>query len=163
MPTETASSPVFAAALLTRGRVQFLRGEHAKTFATLKLHDQPNIFDHGQIVPTGRNGLATWQQVVVVAYIERHIAESIRICALARFVYLSSDCFCRAFKRSFGMPPHHYLVQRRTERAKVLLTNSTWPIIQIALALGFRQRSSFSAAFRRVTGISPTEYRRTNR
>ena len=108
-----------------------------------------------------RAGLAAWQQVVVSAYIEKHIADSITVRALARFVYLSSCCFYRAFKRSFGIPPHRYLVQQRIERAKALLASSAWSITEIGFALGFSQTSSLSAAFRYLTGLTPTEYRRT--
>jgi AraC-like DNA-binding protein len=108
-----------------------------------------------------RQGLAAWQQLAVAAYIKKHIAESIRISALARFVYLSPDCFCRAFKQSFGMPPHRYLEQQRIGRAKTMLARSEYSISEIGVALGFSQISSFSAAFRHVTGLSPTAYRRT--
>ena len=102
-------------------------------------------------------------QVVVSAYIEKHIADSITVRALASFVYLSSCCFYRAFKRSFGIPPHRYLAQQRIERAKALLAGSAWSITEIGLALGSSQASSFSAAFRNETGITPTEYRRAQR
>jgi AraC-like DNA-binding protein len=108
-----------------------------------------------------RRGLAAWQQLVVAAYIKKHIAEPIRIRALASFVYLTPHCFCRAFKQSFGTPPHRYLVQQRIGRAKTMLARSGYSISEIGLALGFSHISSFSAAFRHVTGLSPTEYRRT--
>jgi AraC-like DNA-binding protein len=107
-----------------------------------------------------RQGLAAWQQLVIAAYIKKHIAESITVRALARFVYLSPHCFCRSFKQSFGMPPYRYLVQQRIGRAKAMLARSECSISEIGLALGFSQISSFSAAFRHVTGLSPTEYRR---
>jgi AraC family transcriptional regulator len=122
---------------------------------------------HPSSMPAGgrrlpaRQGLAAWQQLVVTAYIKKHIAESIRIRALARFVYLSPHCFCRAFKQSFGMPPHRYLMQQRIGRAKAMLARSEYSISEIGLSLGFSQISSFSTAFRHVTGLSPTEYRRT--
>jgi len=109
------------------------------------------------------SGLAAWQQVVLAAYIEKHISESITVRTLARFVYLSSYRFCRAFKRSFGIPLHRYLAQRRIERAKALLARSAWSISEIGLVLGFGQTRWFSAAFRNVTGITPTEYRRIQR
>jgi AraC-like DNA-binding protein len=123
-------------------------------------HQRPRI--PGRIEPV-RSGLAAWQQVVLVAYIEKHIGESLTIRALARFVYLSSDCFCRGFKKSFGMTPHRYLVQRRIERAKALLARSAWSITSIGLALGFSQTTSFSAAFQRATGMTPTEFRQARR
>jgi AraC family transcriptional regulator len=110
-----------------------------------------------------RSGLAAWQQLVVTAYIDKHIAESMTVRALARFVYLSSSRFRHAFEQSFGMPPHRYIVQQRIERAKALLASSAWSITEIGLALGFSQTRSFSAAFRNVTGITPIDYRWTQR
>jgi AraC-like DNA-binding protein len=108
-------------------------------------------------------GLAAWQQLVVAAYIEKHIAESITVHALARFVYLTPHCFSRAFKRSFGIPPHRYVIQQRIERSKTLLAGSALSVAEISLALGFSRTSSFSAAFRKITGISSTEYCLTQR
>jgi AraC family transcriptional regulator len=67
-----------------------------------------------------RSGLAAWQQLVVAAYIEKHLAESITVRELARFVYLSSSCFSRRFRQSFGIPPYRYVVQQRIERVKAL-------------------------------------------
>ena len=124
-------------------------------------HQQPHVPAHaGHSSVQARSKLAAWQQLSAAAYIEKHIAKFISVRALARFVCLSPHSFCRAFKRSFGIPPHRYVVQRRIERAKALLANSAWSITEIGVALGFRQTRSFSAAFRKATGISPTEYRR---
>jgi AraC-like DNA-binding protein len=110
-----------------------------------------------------RSGLAAWQQLVVAAYIEKHIAESITVHALARFVYLTSHCFSRAFKRSFGIPPHRYVIEQRIERSKTLLAGSALSIAEIGLALGFSRTGSFSAAFRKITGMSLAEYCLTQR
>ena len=122
---------------------------------------------HGPRVPAGvkrighsaRTGLAVWQQLVLEAYIEKQIAESISVRALARFICLSSDSFRRAFKQSFGMPPRRYLVHRRIERAKTLLACSEWSVANIGRALNFGRTSSFSAAFRQLTGVTPSEFR----
>jgi AraC family transcriptional regulator len=111
--------------------------------------------------PPARGGLAVWQQRIVTAYIEEHLAESISLAALANLVRLSPYYFCRAFKQSFGVPPHRYHVNRRIEQAKSLLVNPSQSVTDIALALGFSETSSFSAAFRRATRVAPTEYRRT--
>jgi AraC family transcriptional regulator len=111
--------------------------------------------------PLARGGLAVWQQRIVAGYIEEHLAESVSLAALAKLVRLSSYYFCRAFKQSFGIPPHRYHINRRIERAKALLANPAQSVTEIGLALGFSETSSFSAAFRHTTGITPTEYRRS--
>ncbi|WP_050420561.1 helix-turn-helix transcriptional regulator [Bradyrhizobium tropiciagri] len=111
--------------------------------------------------PLARGGLAVWQQRIVIGYIEEHLCEPISLATLATLVRLSSFYFCRAFKQSFGIPPHRYHANRRIERAKALLANPKQSVTEIGLALGFSETSSFSAAFRQTTGITPTEYRRT--
>jgi len=74
---------------------------------------------------------------------------------------LSPYHFCRAFKRSTGLPPHRYHATRRIERAKGMLAKRSMSVTEVGFALGFAQTSSFTAAFRRVTGTTPTEYQRT--
>jgi AraC family transcriptional regulator len=108
-----------------------------------------------------RGGLASWQQRVAAAYIEEHLAEQISLKTLARLVRLSPYHFCRAFKQSFGMPPNRYHTGRRIELAKILLAKPAASVTEIGLTLGFSQTSSFSAAFRRTTGITPTSYHRS--
>jgi AraC-like DNA-binding protein len=107
------------------------RFESMKSGAITNFHHRPHVpaLARARSVQAG-SGLAAWQQLVVMAYIERHIAESITVRALARFVYLSSSRFCRAFKQSFGIPPHRYVVQQRIERAKALLASSAWSITE---------------------------------
>jgi AraC family transcriptional regulator len=75
-------------------------------------------------------------------------------------VHLSPYHFSRAFKQSFGLPPHRYHMSRRVEAAKNLLGGTATPVTEIALQLGFSEASSLSAGFRRLTGVSPSEYRR---
>jgi AraC family transcriptional regulator len=111
--------------------------------------------------PPTRGSLAVWQQRIVAAYIEAHLAEAIPLHALAKLVDLSPYYFCRAFKQSFGIPPHRYHVNRRIERAKTLLAERESSVTDVALEVGFSETSSFSAAFRHTTGTTPTEYRRT--
>src|SRR5262249_34548872 len=113
-----------------------------------------------RVEPSARGGLAAWQQRIVSAYIEEHVAEQIPLSTLARFVRLSAYHFCRAFKRSFGMPPHRYHNARRIEHAKTLLAQPACSVTEIALKLGFSETSSFTAAFRKATGSTPTGYRR---
>lgn len=64
-----------------------------------------------------RGGLAGWQRKRVFEFIENHLAETISISALAALVQLSPYHFARAFKQTFGLPPHRYHMSRRVERA----------------------------------------------
>lgn len=107
-----------------------------------------------------RGGLASWQERAVVDYIEAHLGEQVCLPKLAGLARLSLHHFCRAFKQSFGIPAHQYQVQRRMEVAKLLLADLTTSITDIALSLGYAQTSSFSNAFRKTTGWTPTVYRR---
>jgi AraC family transcriptional regulator len=113
------------------------------------------------VTPQVRGGLAACQQRIVVAHIEDHLDEPISLATLAQLVDLSASHFCRAFKQSFGMPPHRYHNNRRIEHAKTLLAESTQSVTEIGLTVGFSQTSSFTAAFRKTTGLTPTAFQRS--
>ena len=106
-------------------------------------------------------GLAAWQKRKIASYIEEHLAEQISLMKLAELARLSPYHFCRAFKQSFGTPPHRYHISRRIERAKALLIQRSDSITEIGLDLGFSETSSFSAAFRKATGLTPRGFRRS--
>jgi AraC family transcriptional regulator len=107
-----------------------------------------------------RGGLAAWQQRRIVEFIEGHLADDFPLATLASLAQLSTYHFARAFKRSFGVPPHRYHTNRRIERAKALLADPATAVADVALELGFSGASAFAATFRRATGQSPTDYRR---
>jgi len=110
-----------------------------------------------------RGGLAGWQQRIVTSYIEEHLSEQVPLATLARLVRLSPYYFCRAFKQSLGMPPHRYHNSRRIEHAKTLLAQPELSVTEIGLTVGFSETSSFTAAFRKATGQTPTGYHRSLR
>src|SRR5271156_6109189 len=107
-----------------------------------------------------RGGLPVWQQKRIIEFVEEHLAEEISLAALAKLVDLSLYHFARAFTQSFGVPPHRYHMAQRIERARSLLEKPALSVTQIGIQIGFREASSFTKAFRRFTGLTPTEYRR---
>ena len=108
-----------------------------------------------------RGGLAAWQQRMVTTYIEEHLAEPILLATLAGLAGLSTYHFCRAFKQSFGLPPHRYHTSRRIEHAKTLLAKPALSVTKIGMRVGFSETSSFTAAFRKATGLTPSVYHRS--
>jgi AraC family transcriptional regulator len=111
-----------------------------------------------RVEAAARGGLAGWQQRIVTAYIDEHLSEQIPLATLARLARLSTYYFCRAFKQSFGVPPHRYHTNRRIEEAKFLLAGRKHSVTEIGLTLGFSESSSFAAAFRKTTGQTPSSY-----
>jgi AraC family transcriptional regulator len=105
-------------------------------------------------------GLAAWQRRKAIAYIEEHLAEPISLDALARLVGLSACYFCRAFRQSLGIPPQRYQLSQRMERAKTLLAKRAASVTDVSLTVGYNDTSAFCTAFRRVTGFTPSTYRR---
>ena len=125
------------------------------------VHDDASVNDNGAELPArASGGLSGWQQRTVADYIEANLSEALRLIDMAHIVHLSPYHFARAFKQSFGLPPHRYHVDRRIARAKDLLADPANSITGIARALGFAETSSFSSTFRRVTGASPSGFRR---
>ncbi|MGN6571450.1 MAG: helix-turn-helix domain-containing protein [Pseudolabrys sp.] len=110
-----------------------------------------------------RGGLSGWQQKTLTDYIEANLGTVLRLTDMAQLVRLSPYHFAHAFKQSFGVPPHRYHVGRRIARAKDLLVDPENSVTAIARELGFAETSSFSSTFRRVTGASPSDFRRAAR
>ena len=96
-------------------------------------------------------------------YIDGHLAENVELDAMANLTGLSRSHFSRAFKKSVGIPPHNYLMQRRLEHAQKLLAETDVPLAQIALESGFGDQSHFSRRFRVSLGMTPRSYRRSRR
>jgi AraC family transcriptional regulator len=89
-----------------------------------------------------------------------HAAEDLALEELAALVSLSAKHFARAFRQSTGMPPHRWLIERRIDRAKALLTEAGLNLAEIALACGFADQSHFTATFRKIVGATPGSFRR---
>jgi AraC family transcriptional regulator len=133
---------------------------YADALGAVLAHEIIRLDDGGPALIPMRGGLAAWQQRCVVEFIEHHLADDFPLATLASLAQLSTYHFARAFKRSFGVPPHRYHTNRRIERARALLANPKTSVAEVALEVGFTGASAFAATFRRATGQTPTDYRR---
>lgn len=84
----------------------------------------------------------------------------ISLAALASDAGLSRFHFCRSFKESTGLSPHAWLRQHRLEQAMRMLRDANASIVSVAAALGYGSQTAFAAAFRRLTGETPSVWRR---
>jgi AraC family transcriptional regulator len=107
-----------------------------------------------------RRGLPAWQVKRVTAYMCEHLAEDVRLDDLAKLVRLSRFHFCTSFRLATGRTPHVWLNAQRIAHARRLLSDPERRVSDVATSVGFQTPSSFSASFRRLVGVTPTEYRR---
>jgi len=107
-----------------------------------------------------RGGLSRFQQHRVLETIDANLDGTVPLTALAMECGLSVRHFARAFKESFGLPPHRYLLQRRVDAARGLLLDSKLSLTEIALTCGFADQSHFTRVFTANVGISPGALRR---
>ncbi len=96
-----------------------------------------------------------------ISYIEENFENEIRLDELARSAYISSSRLSHLFKQATGMSPLDYVIRVRVDRACGLLTSTQRNITDIAFDVGFHDSSYFSRAFRKLTGVSPTGFRKT--
>nr|WP_245419863.1 AraC family transcriptional regulator [Phyllobacterium salinisoli] len=83
----------------------------------------------------------------------------VSLAALASDAGLSRFHFCRSFKESTGLSPHAWLRQYRLDQAMDMLRDPEMPVVSVAAALGYSSQTAFAAAFRQLTGETPTEWR----
>ena len=110
-----------------------------------------------------RGGLANWQMKRVREFIKGNLAERLTINDIARVVGLCPSHFSRAFKRSFGLPAHLYLMHRRVEMAQRLMLGTSEALGSIAVSCGMSDQSHLTRWFRRVVGETPNSWRRARR
>jgi AraC family transcriptional regulator len=111
--------------------------------------------------PRSMGGLSSRRLRLVLEYVEDMLGQPIELRALAALAGISARHFERAFRQSTGSSPHAYVMNRRLHQARELLINRPeLPVEQIALGLGFSSSSHFSSAFRRQTGLTPTDLRK---
>lgn len=95
-----------------------------------------------------------------VLYIRKHLNEAIELEKLAEISCLSKDHFIRLFKKELGTTPLQYINQKKIEKAQLLLITEDLAVKEIAFQLAFEDYSYFNHLFKKITSVTPQEYRR---
>lgn len=107
-----------------------------------------------------RGRLSPRAERAIAEYVDAHLDRTLSLAELARVVGSSTSHFKTLFKRSFGLPVHAFVLQRRVERARDLLQEGELSISQIALEVGFAHASHMARRMRLALGVTPAEIRR---
>lgn len=106
-----------------------------------------------------RGGLTPMQSRRATSFLESHLDGEITLQHVAEICDLSVSHFARAFKQTFRMPPYRWLLQRRVDKAKDLMTHSRLTIAEIAMQCGFPDQSALNRTFKRIHGVTPGVWR----
>ncbi len=96
----------------------------------------------------------------VLHYISEHLEHNLTVQQLAAWCHLNADYFSRMFKEEIKMRPLDYIQLRRIERAQLLLTTTSYSLKEIAGMVGFTNISYFNRIFSRISGQTPSGYRK---
>lgn len=95
----------------------------------------------------------------IVDYVSWHLWEPIRVSEIAKYFGYNEKYLSTFFKKASGITLKTYILNEKMELAKALLTDTNDTVSQIAYSIGFQDNHNFSSCFKKITGLSPTEYR----
>lgn len=91
--------------------------------------------------------------------IQAHRYEKLSTGDIAGYLSLSSGYLCRHFKEQTGMTLTQYISEQKINEAKYLLTSTSMSLSDIALKLGYSSQQQFQAAFKKISGVTPNQFR----
>ena len=106
-----------------------------------------------------RGGLTSARLRRIKELVRANIDNDLTLENMAQAVELSTAHFGQMFRKSTGQSPHQYVLRRRAERAKEMLGSAEARVLDVAVTCGFKTQQHFARVFRRMYGVSPTEYR----
>ena len=111
----------------------------------------------GSVGGKNARALPAWRLRQVIEYIESNLDQDLTLAELARIADFSVSHFKPMFKQATGVPVHRFVMERRVERARILLLEGRQSITDIALETGFAHSSHMARCMRRLLGMSPSE------
>ena len=115
--------------------------------------------DIGVRMPSGPACLKGGSVLLAIELMANDLTRNVGIVELAEMCNLSVRHFQREFRHLTGLPPHQWRILQRVKRAKALLRETAYPLVDVALACGFADQSHFTRIFSKDVGTSPSLYR----
>jgi len=134
---------------------------HSHVIARAQLHELMVrlIRDHDRALSNSSITGYSNEIQLALAWMDRNLGDPLSIPDLAEASGLSQSHFRQCFHKETGFSPSDYLARRRVMRAKPLLRGNRLTITEIAFQLGFQSSPYFAAVFKKLTGMTPSEYR----
>lgn len=126
---------------------------------TLVLHLLKNYSTANYQQANFNGGLSGYKLRRATEFINEHLEQDLSLVEIAAAAGLSQFHFARAFRRTTGLTPQQYLIQRRIELAKQLLEKGNLPLVEVSLLAGFKNQSHFTTLFRKFTRFTPKAWR----
>jgi len=111
-------------------------------------------------VVRGRECLPAFKLRRARDYIDASLDQPLRVAAIAQEIGVSEAHFARAFRTATGEPPHRYILRKRAELARMLLSAAERSLADIALDAGFANQAHLTSVFCHHFGVTPGTYRR---
>jgi AraC family transcriptional regulator len=124
----------------------------------LAIHLLRNYCTTSPMLSRDSEGLSQAKLTLVTDYINAHLHQELKLTEIAAIAQISQYHFLRLFKQRMGITPHQYILQRRVERARYLLQHSELSIADIAIEVGFCDRSHLTRSFKQIVGVTPKQF-----
>ena len=129
-------------------------GEHKDVLEEEWTREQ--LYDENESMETVR---VSTSQRTILEFVQNHYQEDISLQDVAHVMNYSDAYFCKLFKQCFDKNFTTYLSEFRVEKAKLLLKDVAVNVREISELVGYRDSNYFAKVFKRVAGITPSEYR----
>lgn len=137
--------------------------EAIKSINERKINDKKRMFNRNDVLEASNDTLEHIRinavKEEILQYIQKHYVEDISMQDAAEAMNYSNAYFCKLFKQGFNMSFTTYLTEYRIEKAKGLLVDITVNIKDISDRVGYKDSNYFAKVFKRVVGVTPSEYR----
>ena len=126
------------------------------------LTDEIAVILHRMIIQI-RNSVSNTELTLaeqIRKYLDANVEKKVTMEELSSVFSYSKNQLARVFKEAYGITPYSYYLERRIDIAKLYLSNTRNPVSTISQLLAFSDQNYFSSEFKRLTSLSPSEYRK---